>query len=172
MNKYSLIFYVSLPKLSTWKTAIFIKALFQYQKPLRVVALSDRAYEICRHNDYVKLIEISESLVEYGKAKLTPNTIQTYFNREGTLPFIARHQNQIIGYIIGIPPEILSHEPWARLDIYFGHKNYLYLRICNEKEYKANGYAKMLKSISKLDKKAGAYIFYDRACKARYFKSF
>ena len=48
-------------------------------------------------NDYVKLIDISESLVkEYGKAaKLTPNTIQTYFNREGTLPFIARHQNQI-----------------------------------------------------------------------------
>ena len=53
-------------------------------------------------DDYVKFIEISESLVkEYGRAaKLTPNTIQTYFNREGTLPFIARHQNQIIGYII------------------------------------------------------------------------
>ena len=59
-------------------------------------------------NDYAKLIDISDSLVvEYGKvAKLTPNTIQTYFNREGALPFIARHQNQIIGYIIGIPLEI------------------------------------------------------------------
>jgi len=101
-------------------------------------------------DDYVKLIDISESLVkEYGKAaKLTPNTIQTYFNREGTLPFIARHQNQIIGYIIGIPLEILSQEPWARLDIYFGHKNTIYTyAFVIEKEYKANGYAKMLKKV-------------------------
>ena len=98
----------------------------------------------------VSLIDISESLVkEYGKAaKLTPNTIQTYFNREGTLPFIARHQNQIIGYIIGIPLEILSQEPWARLDIYFGHKNTIYTyAFVIEKEYKANGYAKMLKKV-------------------------
>ena len=101
-------------------------------------------------DDYVKLIDISESLVkEYGKAaKLTPSTIQTYFNREGTLPFIARHQNQIIGYIIGIPLEILSQEPWARLDIYFGHKNTIYTyAFVIEKEYKTNGYAKMLKKV-------------------------
>ena len=101
-------------------------------------------------DDYVKLINISESLVkEYGKAaKLTPNTIQTYFNREGSLPFIARHQNQIIGYIIGIPLENLSQEPWARLDIYFGHKNTMYTyAFVIEKEYKANGYAKMLKKV-------------------------
>ena len=101
-------------------------------------------------DDYVKLIDISESLVkEYGKAaKLTPSTIQTYFNREGTLPFIARHQNQIIGYIIGIPLEILSQEPWARLDIYFGHKNTIYTyAFVVEKEYKAKGYAKMLKKV-------------------------
>ena len=79
-------------------------------------------------DDYVKLIDISESLVkEYGKAaKLTPKTIQTYFNREGALPFIARHQNQIIGYIIGIPLEILSQEPWSRLDIYSMNSNELH----------------------------------------------
>ena len=101
-------------------------------------------------DDYIKFIEISESLVkEYGKAaKLTPNTIQKYFNREGTLPFIARHQNQIIGYIIGIPLEILSREPWARLDIYFGQKNTIYTyAFVIEKEFKANGYAKMLKKV-------------------------
>ena len=101
-------------------------------------------------NDYAKLIDISESLVvEYGKvAKLTPNTIQTYFNREGALPFIARHQNQIIGYIIGIPLEILSREPWARLDIHFGQCNTIYTyAFVIEKEFKANGYAKMLKKV-------------------------
>ena len=101
-------------------------------------------------NDYAKLIDISESLVvEYGKAaKLTPNTIQTYFNREGSLPFIARHQDQIIGYIIGIPLEILSREPWARLDIHFGQENTIYTyAFVIEKEFKANGYAKMLKKV-------------------------
>ena len=101
-------------------------------------------------NDYAKLIEISESLVvEYGKvAKLTPNTIQTYFNREGALPFIARHQDQIIGYIIGIPLEILSIEPWARLDIHFGQENTIYTyAFVIEKVYKGNGYAKMLKKV-------------------------
>ena len=61
-------------------------------------------------NDYDALIEISKSLIpEYGKpALLTPNTIQTYFNRKGSLPFIARYQGEIIGYIIGIPIEILN----------------------------------------------------------------
>ena len=101
-------------------------------------------------NDYAKLIDISESLVvEYGKlAKLTPNTIQTYFNRAGALPFIARHQDQIIGYIIGIPIEILNREPWARLDIHFGKENTIYTyAFVIEKEYKANGYAKMLKRV-------------------------
>ena len=60
------------------------------------------------------------------RAKLTPNTIQTYFNRQGSLPFIARHQNQIIGYIIGVPIEYLSKEPWARMDENFGKKNTIY----------------------------------------------
>tara|TARA_Y100001978_G_C23627329_1_gene401574 strand:+ start:336 stop:932 length:597 start_codon:yes stop_codon:yes gene_type:complete len=101
-------------------------------------------------NDYAKLIDISESLVkEYGKAaKLTPNTIQTYFNRVEALPFIARHQNHIIGYIIGIPLEILNKEPWARLDIHFGQCNTIYTyAFVIEKEFKANGYAKMLKKV-------------------------
>ena len=102
---------------------------YYHQDPVSItetIAKSDLfQIEIMKYvgtNDYVKLIDISESLVkEYGRsAKLTPNTIQTYFNREGSLPFIARHHNNIIGYIIGIPLEILNREPWARLDIYFG----------------------------------------------------
>ena len=130
---------------------------YYHQDPVSItetIAKSDLfQIEIMKYvgtNDYVKLIDISESLVkEYGRsAKLTPNTIQTYFNREGSLPFIARHHNNIIGYIIGIPLEILKREPWARLDIYFGKKNTIYTyAFVIEKEYKLNGYAKMLKKV-------------------------
>ena len=101
-------------------------------------------------NDYSPLIQISESLIkEYGpSAKLTPNTIQTYFNREGSLPFIARFQGEIIGYIIGVPLELLSQEPWARIDINFGKYNTLYTyAFVVQNKYKGNGYAKMLKRV-------------------------
>jgi len=101
-------------------------------------------------NDYSKLIEISESLVkEYGKAaKLTPNTIQTYFNREGAIPFTAIFQNEIIGYIIGVPLEILHKEPWARLDIHFGENNTIYTyTFVIQDGFKKKGYAKMLKRV-------------------------
>ena len=49
-------------------------------------------------NDYKYLIEISKTLVkEYGEiALLTPNTIQTYFNKKNSLPFIARFQGEIV----------------------------------------------------------------------------
>ena len=87
--------------------------------------------------DYPQLIEISKSLVkEYGeKAILTKSTIQKYFNKSGSLPFIACYRNKIIGYIIGVPIEELSHESWAQLDENFGKGN------------KGNGYAKMLKRV-------------------------
>ena len=84
---------------------------------LKVLATSNSfQIEFIKHigtEDYQPLIRISKSLAhDYGaRAKLTPNTIQTYFNRQGSLPFIARHQNQIIGYIIGVPIEYLSQEP-------------------------------------------------------------
>ena len=69
-------------------------------------------------SDKIDLIEISKSLAaEYGsRSLLTEKTIDIYFNREGTLPLIARSHNNIIGYIIGLPLESLSKEPWARLD--------------------------------------------------------
>ena len=101
-------------------------------------------------NDYNTFIKISESLVdEYGAvAKLTPKTIQTYFNKDGCLPFIARHQGDIIGYMIGVPIEVLHKEPWARLDINFGKNNTIYTyAFVVQKQYKGNGYAKMLKRV-------------------------
>ena len=101
-------------------------------------------------DDYNTFTKISESLVdEYGAvAKLTPKTIQTYFNKDGCLPFIARHQGDIIGYMIGVPIEVLHKEPWARLDINFGKNNTIYTyAFVVQKQYKGNGYAKMLKRV-------------------------
>ena len=100
--------------------------------------------------DYPQLIEISKSLVkEYGeKAILTKSTIQKYFNKSGSLPFIACYRNKIIGYIIGVPIEELSHESWAQLDENFGKGNTLYTyAFVIQSEYKGNGYAKMLKRV-------------------------
>ena len=101
-------------------------------------------------NDYDALIKISKALAkEYGKpAILTPNTIQTYFNNKNSLPFIARYQDVIIGYIIGIPLENLSKEPWALLDKNYKKYNTLYTyAFVIKKEYTQNGYAKMLKRV-------------------------
>ena len=109
--------------------------------------------EIIKHvgeSDYPQLIEISKSLAkEYGeKAVLTSETIQKYFNKKGALPFIARYRGEIIGYIIGVPIEELSHEPWARADENFGKANTLYTyAFVIQSEYKGNGYAKMLKRV-------------------------
>lgn len=106
--------------------------------------------EFIGEKEHKSLIKISKSLIkEYGKAsKLTDTTINTYFNKIGSLPFIARHQGQIIGYIIGVPLENLSMEPWARLDANFGENNtiYTYAFVIDSK-YKKNGYAKMLKKV-------------------------
>ncbi len=100
--------------------------------------------------DNDKLIEISESLVkEYGSAaRLTENTIQIYFNRPGTLPFIAREQGEIVGYIIGLPLEMLKMEPWARLDVNFNQQNTIYTyAFVIDQDHKGNGYAKILKKV-------------------------
>ena len=101
--------------------------------------------------DYQPLIKISEALAhDYGaRAKLTPNTIQTYFNRQGSLPFIARHQNEIIGYIIGVPLEHFSQESWSHFDFNLNKKNtlYTYAFVIRKKFQGKNGYAKTLKRI-------------------------
>ena len=100
--------------------------------------------------DYPQLIEISLHLAkEYGRqAVLTKSTIEKYFNTDKSLPFIARYQNEIIGYIIGIPLEELRQESWAVNDENFGKYNtlYTYAFVIMEK-YKSNGYARMLKRV-------------------------
>ena len=96
------------------------------------------------------LIEISKTLEkEYGKRSvLNEKMIDLYFNRDGSLPLIARFQNDIIGYIIGLPIELLSKEPWARLDENYGRFNTIYTYAFVIKEtYKGNGYAKILKKV-------------------------
>ena len=102
------------------------------------------------NSDKKDLIEISKSLAaEYGsRSLLTEKTIDIYFNRDGTLPLIARSQKNIIGYIIGLPIESLSKEPWARLDENYEKYNtiYTYAFVIKD-EYKGNGYAKMLKKV-------------------------
>ena len=101
-------------------------------------------------NDNETLIKVSESLAKkYGPAaRLTSNTIQTYFNRKGTLPFIARDQGEIVGYMIGVPLEMLSREPWARLDANFNKGNTIYTyAFVVEKESKGTGCAKILKRV-------------------------
>ena len=102
------------------------------------------------NSDKKDLIDISKSLAaEYGnRSLLTEKTIEIYFNREGTLPLIARSQKNIIGYIIGLPLETLSKEPWARLDENYAKYNtiYTYAFVIKD-EYKGNGYAKMLKKV-------------------------
>ena len=101
-------------------------------------------------NDNETLIKVSESLAkEYGPAaRLTSNTIQTYFNRKGTLPFIARNQGEIVGYLIGVPLEMLSREPWARLDTNFNKGNTIYTyAFVVEDDSKETGCAKILKRV-------------------------
>ena len=101
-------------------------------------------------DDYESLMEISASLAEdYGeKYLLTKNTINKYFNRSGALPIIARFDNKIIGYIIGMPLELLSQEPWARLDKNYGKFNTLYTyAFVIKNDFKRKGYAKILKKV-------------------------
>tara|TARA_B100001996_G_C18442398_1_gene508905 strand:+ start:159 stop:713 length:555 start_codon:yes stop_codon:yes gene_type:complete len=106
--------------------------------------------ETIGENDHEILIEISKALSEkFGpETELTPSTIELYFNRDGSIPFIARYRGEIIGYIIGVPLETIDREPWARMDVNFGKNNtlYTYAFVINKK-YKSNGYAKMLKRV-------------------------
>ena len=101
-------------------------------------------------NDYPGLIEISKYLARtFGnQALLTKHNIPKYFNKN-TLPFIARYNNEIIGYIIGVPIEIFKQESWAQYDYNMGKNNTLYTySFVIKKQYQGRGgYAKTLKRI-------------------------
>ena len=86
---------------------------------------------------------------EFGnQALLTEYNIPKYFNKH-TLPFIARHNNNIIGYIIGVPIENFKEESWAQYDYNMGKNNTLYTHsFVFKKSYRKKGaYAKTLKRI-------------------------
>jgi len=125
------------------------------QVPTTKIIASSGSFKIelinkIRPQDNKTLIGISKTLEkEYGeRSVLNEKTIDLYFNRNGALPLIARFKNDIIGYIIGLPLELLSKEPWARLDENYGQFNtiYTYAFVIKEK-YKGNGYAKILKKV-------------------------
>ena len=66
------------------------------------------------NKDAQKIIEISEQLVEIfgSKSLMNEKNIHKYFNTK-TLPFIARYNKSIIGYIIGVPLEYFKDDGWS-----------------------------------------------------------
>ena len=100
--------------------------------------------------DIPYLMEVSRALAtKYGKsARLTKTTIRKYFNYPKTLPFVARYHGQIVGYIIGVPLEYFSHDPWAKFDLNLGLNNTLYTyAYVILGRYRGNGFAQTLKRV-------------------------
>ena len=126
-----------------------------YETEKTILASSNNNFQIeliteIGQEDYPHLIEISKYLVkQFGnQALLTPRNIPKYFNPK-TLPFIARHNNIIIGYIIGVPIENFKEEAWAQHDYNMGKNNtlYTYSFVVKEEYQKRGGYSKTLKRI-------------------------
>lgn len=121
----------------------------------RVIASSAYGFqvELMEHvgeEDIPQLILISDHLVEEfdESARMTKASIRKYFNYPHTLPFIARHKGEIVGYIIGVPLEYFSNDPSFQCDSNLGKKNTLYTYAFTVmKKYKGNGYAKILKRV-------------------------
>ena len=102
-------------------------------------------------NNYIQeIIDISTDLKKiYGpNSFLTEHNIHKYFNEE-TLPFIARHNNKIIGFIIGAPLEYFKNQSWTQYDDNIGEKNtlYTYAFIFKKNYRNKNAYAKTLKRV-------------------------
>jgi len=97
-----------------------------------------------------EIIKISKDLKKiYGpNSFLNENNIHKYFNQK-TLPFIARYNKKIIGFIIGAPLENFHNQSWVQYDNNLNNKNTLYTcAFIFEKEFrKKNGFAKTLKKI-------------------------
>ncbi|MEE9465845.1 MAG: GNAT family N-acetyltransferase, partial [Candidatus Neomarinimicrobiota bacterium] len=121
----------------------------------RVIASSPLNFQIelmeyVGGEDVPALVEVSESLaVEYGNsARLTKTTIKKYFNYPKTLPFVARYQGAIVGYIIGVPLEYFARDPWAKFDQNLGLGNTLYTyAFVILARYRGNGFARTLKRV-------------------------
>lgn len=121
----------------------------------RIIASSHNGFqiELIEHvgaEDVPGLIMASEALAEeYGEsARLTKTTIRKYFNYPKTLPFAARFQGELIGYIIGVPLENFSRDPWAQFDRNLGLDNsiYTYAYVILGR-FRGNGFARTLKRV-------------------------
>ena len=101
-------------------------------------------------DDLPYILKISNELAEiYNNHNLiNEKNITKYFNKK-TLPFLARYNNEIIGFIIGVPLEYFKNESWCRYDVNLGKNNtiYTYAFILTKKHRKSGGYAKTLKMI-------------------------
>ena len=131
-----------------------IKDINQLEKK-QIIASSSNNFNIelienIGEKSSVEIIEISKDLKKiYGpNSILNTNNIQKYFNKK-TLPFIARYNNKIIGFIIGAPLEYFKNQSWVQYDENLGKKNtlYTYAFIFKKKYRKKSGFAKTLKKI-------------------------
>ena len=96
------------------------------------------------------IINISKDLKDiYGpNSILTNDNIHKYFNNT-TLPFLAKINNNVIGFIIGASLENFSNQSWVQYDENLGQNNtlYTYAFIFQSKYRKKGGYSKTLKKI-------------------------
>ncbi|MFC1746873.1 GNAT family N-acetyltransferase [Candidatus Neomarinimicrobiota bacterium] len=122
---------------------------------IRVIASSPFGFQVelleyVGTEDIPGLITVSQDLAkEFGKsARLSKATIRKYFNFPKTLPFMARNHGEIIGYIIGVPLEYFTNDPWAKYDhhLHEGNTIYTYAFVI-QKKYRGNGFAKTLKRV-------------------------
>ena len=106
--------------------------------------------EVLGKNDLSDILLISKEFSEiYGKNTfINENNVKKYFNKN-TLPFLARYNSKIIGYIIGVPLEYFKQESWSRYDTNLDKNNtlYTYAFIIQKKYRKIGGYGKTLKMI-------------------------
>lgn len=121
----------------------------------RIIASSPQGFQIelmeyVGAEDVPGLIAVSAALAEeYGDfARLTKTTIRKYFNYPKTLPFAARFQGELVGYIIGVPLEYFSRDPWAQFDQNLGSANtiYTYAYVILSR-FRGNGFARTLKRV-------------------------
>ena len=100
--------------------------------------------------DKNKIIDLSKELESiFGSdGILTTSNIDKYFN-EKTYPFVAELNNNIIGFIIGVPLEVFSEESWSHYDTNLGRNNtiYTYIYLMKKNKRKQGGYSKTLKMI-------------------------
>ncbi len=131
------------------------KNINKLSEKTKIIASSNNTFniELVEHlgNESINdIITISQDLKKiYGpNSLLDENNIHKYFNEE-TLPFIARHKNKIIGFIIGAPLEKFNNQSWVQHDDNLNKKNTLYTcAFIFKKEFrKKRGFSKTLKKV-------------------------